>query len=115
MLVPITLFTAIAVTIVLSIYFRYRSEANIQKTIQAAIEQGQQLSPEILDRLIHPEQKKTRDLRRGVILIATGLGIGVFGFLVGDDNAVRPMLAIGTLPFLIGIAYLGLWKLSLRD
>ena len=108
--VPIVLFIAIAVVLCVYYYLRHRTRQAVQETVRTAIEQGQQLTPEILEKLGQSPQPKKSDLRRGVILISVGLGIAAFGALVGEDDAMRPLLAIGSLPFLIGIAYLGLWK-----
>ena len=113
--VPIVMFIAIAVVLCVYYYLRHRTGQAVQETVRAAIEHGQQLTPEILERLGQPPQPKKSDLRRGVILISVGLGIAAFGALVGEDDAMRPLLAIGSLPFLIGIAYLGLWKFGKSD
>ena len=118
--VPIVMLIAIAVVMCVYYYLRHRTSEAVQKTVQTAIEQGQELTPEILERLGQaPQRKKTNDensdLRLGVILIAAGLGFAALGLVIGKDDAVRPMLAIGTLPFLIGAAYLGLWKFGKSD
>ena len=110
MFVPIVFFAAIAAVLCVYLYLRYRTRHAVQETVRQAIEQGQQLTPEILERLGQPSRPKKSDLRRGVILISVGLGIAAFGALIGEDDAIRPLLAIGSLPFLVGIAYLGLWK-----
>jgi len=114
LLVPYVLFTAIAVTVCVYFYFRNRTNTEIQKTVRAAIEQGQQLTPESLSRLVVTPRSADADLRRGVMAVAIGVGIGVFGILVGEDDARQPLLAIGALPLLIGLAYLGLWAFSSR-
>ena len=114
-MVPITLFIAIAVVLCAVVYFRHRTKQAVQQTVRSAIEQGQQLTPEILERLGKSPQPKNADLRRGVISISIGLGIAAFGALVGEQDAVRPMLALASLPVLVGIAYLGLWKIGPRE
>lgn len=114
LLVPYVLFISIAVTICVYFYFRNRTNTEIQKTVRAAIEQGQQLNPESLSHLVATPRSAEADLRRGVMAIAIGIGIGVFGILVGEADARQPLLAIGALPFLIGLAYLGLWAFSSR-
>ena len=108
--VPIVMFIVAAIIACAYYYFRHRTRQAVQETVRTAIEQGHQLTPEILEKLGQSPQPKKSDLRRGVILISVGLGIAAFGALVGDDDAIRPFFAIGSLPFLIGIAYLGLWK-----
>ncbi len=118
--VPIVMFIAIAVVMCVYYYLRHRTGEAVQKTVRTAIEQGQELTPEILERLGQapkrkPADLKMMDLRRGVILISVGLGIAAFGALVGEEHAMRPLLAIGALPFLIGVAYLGLWKFGKSD
>ncbi len=107
---PIALFVAIAVVLCAYFYLGHRTKQAVQETVRTAIEQGQQLTPEILERLGQSPQPERSDLRRGVILIGAGLGLAAFGALVGEEDAMRPLIAAGSLPFLIGIAYLGLWK-----
>ena len=112
-MVPIILFIAIAIVLCVYFYLRHRTSQSIQETVRAAIEQGQQLTPEILERLGQaPLRAKSAnaDLRRGVILITVGLGIAAFGALLGGGIPPELLYAIGSVPFLIGIAYLGLWR-----
>ena len=118
--IPIVMFIVIAVILCVYFYMRHRTSEAVQKTVQTAIEQGQQLTPEILERLGQAPQRRNSDnensdLRRGVILIGAGLGIAAVGALLGEEEAVRPLLAIGSLPFLVGVAYLGLWKFGKPD
>lgn len=118
--IPMVMFIAIAVILCVYFYMRHRTSEAVQKTVQTAIEQGQQLTPEILERLGQAPQRgrsdnENADLRRGVILIGAGLGIAAVGALLGEEGHVRPLLALGSLPFLIGIAYLGLWRFGKAD
>ena len=114
-LVPILLVIAIAVVLCVYFYLRSRTSQSVQETVRTAIEQGQQLTPEILERLGQTPQRaksaksENSDLRRGVFLITIGLGILAFVELSGDFKPLAG-LALGSLPVLIGIAYLGLWK-----
>jgi hypothetical protein len=111
-LVPIVLFLAVAATFCVKYYLAYRTRRDLQATVRNALERGQPLTPEILDRLGQPSRPKNADLRQGVIGIAIGLGIAAFGFALGHEEAVRPLLAIGTVPLLIGLAYLALWRME---
>jgi len=108
-LVPIVLFLTIGGVVALNFFFRYRTRQNIQKTIRAAIEQGQQLTPEVLEGLTDSLNSKFGDLRRGVISLSIGLGVFAFGVLLGEEDAEKPLIAISAFPVLVGIAYLGLW------
>src|SRR5210317_1086803 len=68
MLIPISLFIATVLIVWIVVAFRYRSRRDVQATYRAAIERGQELTPELLDRLGEP-RSKNKDLRRGMILI----------------------------------------------
>lgn len=111
-LVPIVLFLAIATTYCMKYYFAHRTRQDVQSTVRVALERGDPLTPDLLDRLVQAPPPKRTDLRRGVIGIGLGLGLGVFGLVVGEPDAVRPMLAVGMVPLLLGLAYLILWRLG---
>jgi hypothetical protein len=111
-IVPIVLFIAVALTFCAKYFFAYRSRQDTQKTVRVALERGQPLSPELLDRLGQSPPPKRNDLRRGVVGICLGLGLAAFGLVLGEEDAVRPMLAVGMVPLLLGLAYLVLWRLN---
>lgn len=110
--VPISLFAALAVVLGLFLYFRTRVKADAQTTIRAAIERGQELTPEVLELLSDAGTGGQRDLRRALVSIAIGGGFLAFAFLVGEEDAIGPIAGISAFPFLIGIAYLALWRFS---
>jgi hypothetical protein len=113
--IPIVLFICLAVVFGLFLMFRYRTRAEMQKTVRSALDKGQELTPEIIERLGQPKALPHADLRRALIWIAVGVGFGLFGFILDEDDAVRPMIAIGTFPVVIGIAYLILSRFSEKD
>ncbi len=114
-LVPVVLFVVIAATLMLLIFLRYKTRKELQLTVRAAIEKGLDLTPEFLQQLGDSLPPKNADLRRGAISIATGLGFVAFGLLLGEEDAVSPMLAISAFPFLVGLAYLALWRFGGND
>lgn len=114
-LVPITMFAATALVFCLFFYFRFRSRREVQQTLRSAIEKGHELTPELLEQLGEARPGRTADLRRGVIAVGIGLGFAAFGLVLGEEDAVQPLVAVGTFPFLVGLAYLGLWKFRERE
>ena len=108
-LVPITLFVAFAATAILFFYYRQRINGEVQQTIREALAQGQQLTPELLEGIRGQGDAHRRDLRRGIISAGVGLGILAFALILGEEDAVRPISAISSIPFVIGLAYLSLW------
>ena len=114
--VPIVLFLTIALIFCVNFYFKHRSKKDFQTTVRAAIDRGQELTPELLDRLGHPAvQTPKSDLRRGIIEVTIGVGIMVCGWLIADDaDSARTFLAIGAFPVLLGLAHLALWRFGDR-
>lgn len=111
-LVPIVLFLVIALTYCVKYYFAHRTRQDVQSTVRVALERGDPLTAELLDRLVQAPAPKRTDLRRGVVGICLGIGLGVFGLVLGEPDAVRPMLAVGMVPLLLGLAYIVLWRLG---
>ena len=96
-------------------WFRYRTRREMQDTIRVALDKGQELSPEIIDRLGHPKAPKDRDFRLGVIWIAVAVGFALMGFAIPEEQATRPILGFAGFPFVIGVAYLILNKFASQD
>jgi Domain of unknown function (DUF6249) len=117
--IPIAAFVSVAAVLGLFVYLRFRAKQEYQRTVRVAIERGHQLSPELLERIGEtlPASGSQRDLRIGVTSIALGVGLASFGWLLGEQGqgATRVFLAIGNIPFLVGIALVALWKFAPRD
>ncbi len=111
-LIPIVMFAVIGIVLGLFYYFRYRTRTEMQRTVRTALERGQELSPELIDRLGEPRYSPVSDLRRGMIAVALALALGIFGFVLDEQEAIRPLIATAMLPLFIGIAYLVLWRLK---
>lgn len=114
--VPITMFLGLTVVMCVLFWFRYRARSEMQQTFRAALDKGQELTPEIIDRLGHPKASKDKDLRLGVIWLALAAGLVLIGFAVPDHSgdALRGLLAGAALPFAIGIAYMILHRFTDR-
>jgi di/tricarboxylate transporter len=112
--IPIVSVIVIGAIFALFFYYRHKTRAEIQTTVRAAIERGQELTPEVLERLSDSLSTKFGDLRRGVISIAIGIAFFVFAYFLGQEEAMGPLMGISAFPFLIGIAYIGLWYFTRR-
>jgi len=106
----IAFFLAFIVVAFLFFYFRFRTRQVYQDTLRAALDKGLELTPEMIESLGEKKPPKNADLRRGIIGLGIGIGFAVFGLTLGEEDAVRPLLAVSAFPFVIGLAYLGLWK-----
>ena len=110
--IPISMFISIAVILGLAMFFGYKTKHEVQETVRSALEKGQELSPELLDKIGQALPSPKSDLRKGVMSITIGLALGAFAYLLGEEDAQGPLLAVSAFPFLIGVAYLGLHKFS---
>jgi hypothetical protein len=112
--VPVVTMICIAAVPIFYFYFRHRNRQELQQTLRSAIEQGKELTPELLEQLGEPARGKDLDLRRGVLAIAFGIGIAAFGYLQTDPDVFLKLRAGGALFSTIGFAFIGLWFFS-RD
>ena len=112
--VPIVMFIALAIVVSLFFWFRLRARSDMQQTIRSAIEKGQELSPEIIDRLGNPTPPKDKDLRLALIWLALAAGLTLSGYFAPDPSghAFGGALAGAAFPLCIGIAYLIMWRFT---
>lgn len=113
--VPIVSMIVLGTVVVSFFYFRYRNRSELQETVRQAIDKGNDLTPELVDRLAGPKQGPEADLRRAVVWLAVGIGFVLFGVILNEPDAVQPLTAVGMFPILIGIAYLIMWKFTNRN
>lgn len=115
--IPISMFLGLTVIISLFFWFRYRARGDLQQTIRTAIDKGQELTPELIDRLGSPPAPKDKDLRLALIWLAIAAGMVLIGFSVSfyATEALYGVLAGAALPFCIGIAFLIMWRYAERE
>ena len=108
--IPIVMFISIAVVVALAMYFGFRTKHEMQATARAALDKGHELSPEFIAKLGDALPSPKSDLRRGILAMSLGVALVAFGFLLGEEDAQGPLMAVAAFPFIIGVAYLGLHK-----
>lgn len=110
-LVPIVLFSVVPVCIWLVSYFNFRKRLTAHETVRHAIDSGQTISPELIEKMSLLVDPIRADLRRGVLFIAFGAAFAVLGTMIGfeDGEAIMPMFGVAAFPVFLGLAYLGLW------
>lgn len=108
--IPISLFVCLAVVLIFWAWYRHRTQAGLQETIRTALDKGFELTPEMIESLGQPKPRPHSDLRRSLVALAIGVGFIAFGFILDEEEAVRPLVAVGAFPILIGFAYLIMWR-----
>jgi hypothetical protein len=103
-------------------YLKFRERREMQETVRRAIDKGQDLPPEVIEAMTKDVTKnlpsRTRDIRRGIIWVATGVGISAFSLINqaswGRGNwdheeglvVSGGLLGVAAIPITIGLAYL---------
>lgn len=116
-LVPIgvvgTVFGFSALIVGIVFYAVHRDNRLRHETIRMALEKGQPLPPELLDP-VKQHDPIMRDLRRGLILLGVGLGVGLFLAFSPVAGAHRQW-AVGFVPGIMGLAYLAAYAVARRQ
>ena len=103
----------------------------VHETIRQLAQLGQPIPPELLlpeqelqtrhDRALTPEERADRVsalLRKGVMAICAGVGLGLMVFLVNLENGQFTGFhgwAWGLLPCILGLGWLFLWRVESRQ
>jgi len=100
-------------------WFRFRARSEMQQTIRTAIDKGQELTPELVESLGRPQKvSKDKDLRLSLIWFAIAIGVTLFGAAIGaaetEEEVFYIMSGIAAFPFMLGLAYLIMWKFTER-
>jgi hypothetical protein len=111
------MFAAMTVVFSFFFWFRARARSEMQQTIRSAIDKGQELTPELVESLGSPQRpSKDKDLRFSLIWFAIAFGLALFGGAISlaEDEAPIFMIfsGIAALPFMVGLAYLIMWKFT---
>jgi hypothetical protein len=96
-------------------YLKTKERQDMQATVRQAIDKGQPLPPELIDAMSREAAKaipsRSRDLRRGIIWLAVGLGIAAFsvvsdlGGSAWNGNVDSGLLGFACIPGTIGLAF----------
>ena len=116
-LVLLIIFGSITAIIFGPSYLKSREKREIQATVRHAIAKGQELPPELIDAMTRDVASKlpsrTRDLRRGVIWLAVGIGFAAFSYLSNlgwsdhdIQEATAAMMGLAAIPVTIGLAFI---------
>lgn len=125
-------FGFLAAVIIVPQVLKSNDRRRMYDTLRIAYERGQPVPPELLESMTRRGRAEDdvveaysarvrpaadRDLRRGVILLAVGLGLVLVGAAFyaglydvgGATQTFASFAAMGAVPGCIGLAFLGLW------
>ena len=111
-LVPIALFVMLAVVIPAYFYWNHKNRVSIMDTVQKAIDQGKDLTPELLMSLGAAINPKMRDLRRGVVFLSLGIAGLLCSLFFDAADVVNGIRAGSVFPLMLGVGFMVVWKMN---
>ncbi len=107
-LAPAMFWMFIALIVVAGIWRKTTLQREAMATMRVAIEKGQPYDPALVDKLLRQPQKPTGMLTGALATMAAGAGLMIMGVFVSrdDPNALYPLVGVGILVALIGLAIL---------
>ncbi len=114
-MIPLTVFASLAITIISYFSFSHKNKVATLKTIEKAVENGTNLTPELLEKLSNTkaaQPAKVKDLRRGIWMLALGVACFVASFMFSDSEPQEVFRVIGIFPAFLGAGFLLVWKLN---
>ena len=114
-LIPIVLFIVIGITVMAFFYWNSRNRQSIMDTVQKAMDNGKELTPELLIQLGAAVNPKARDLRRGIVILSIGVATILCSLFFDEAEVVSGLRAGSMFPLMIGAGFLLVWKLNSRD
>lgn len=111
--IPIILFLSTAAAVIGYLHFNSQNKRAKQASLQAAIQRGDVLTPEMIAAIGSERSASATDFRRGALLIALAVGIAIFGQFVGPDKT--ELLGIAMIPGMLGVGYLFVWRFGPKN
>jgi len=101
----------LAIVVLSNVWREVAARREAQQTIRLAIEKNYPLDAALLEKMLRTPARKS-DLDRmaaGAVLMALGIGMPLLGLFVrfgGDGEALLPLMGVGAMLFLMGVALL---------
>jgi len=110
--VPVASFLTMIGLVFVIMFYRSRKNGQLHQTLQSMIEKGADIPPELITKPI----PKNADLRKGMVLLATGIGISLcFYIMLNQAHTAaeeKYVWSLGLIPGMIGIGYLLMWAIG---
>lgn len=111
-MIPIVMFIVIGFAVLGYFYWNHKNRASIMETVQKAIDQGGELTPDLLKQLGASADPKIRDMRRGIVFLFLGIAGLMCSFFFDEHDVINGIRAGSVFPFMLGLGFLLVWKLN---
>lgn len=113
-MIPVVLFIVLGIVVLGYFYWNHKNRVTIMKTVQKAIDQGKELTPELLLQLGAAGNPRVRDMRRGIVFLSLGIAGLLCSLFFADADVVNGIRAGSVFPLMLGAGFLIVWRLN-RD
>lgn len=113
--IPIILFIVIGFNVTAYFYWNNRNRQSIMDTVQKAMDNGKELTPELLIQLGAAVNPRARDLRRGIVIFFLGIALLLCSLFFAEADVVSGLRAGSMFPLMIGAGFLLVWKLTSKQ
>ena len=110
--IPVVALTSFAAIIIAYFFYSHKHKIEVQNTIRTWLDKGDNITPDLLQKLGTYNSPRVTDLRRGLTLCALGAAALLAG---GAVDELRRGIAFGVFPLLLGAAFLAVWRLNRYD
>lgn len=110
--IPIVLFIVLGFTVLGYFYWNHRNRVTIMNTVEKAMDQGKELTPELLVQLGAAGNPRIRDMRRGVVFLALGVAGFLCSLFFNEEEVINGIRAGTVFPLMLGLGFLVVWKLN---
>ncbi len=110
--VPIVMFIVIGFGVLGYFYWNHKNRASIMETVQKSIDQGNELTPDLLKQLGASVDPRSKDLRRGIIFLFLGVAGLLCSLFFAEVDVVNGIRAGSVFPIMLGFGFLLVWKLN---
>ncbi|MFY0577846.1 DUF6249 domain-containing protein [Cystobacter fuscus] len=104
-IISVSLFSCLLMGFLAWLLARNRKHHQLHQTVRMMVEKGVEVPPGLLA----PAPKKPSDLRRGIILSTTGVGLTIFLAALPDSEGAW---GVGVTIFFLGLGHLLVWRLQ---
>jgi hypothetical protein len=119
--VGIAVFAFLAIATIAGVIGDYKKREAAIAPLRAAIERGQPIDPQVVEKLLapEPEEEGLNPLHLkvgGIITIASGMGVAVLSLFTGNFAALArlPILGLGCLAIFVGVGLLAAARVAER-
>ncbi len=107
-----TIIASLASIVLVHLSNRHKIKVKTHELLEKSIENGFDITPELMDKLHNEKSSRFKDLRRGIIMMTIGAAVFCFSITIPEDDTAQVFKGLSIFPFFIGLGFLLVWKIN---